>query len=92
MNDERLAALETEIQEIRSRNLRVEADKAWETSKCRLLSISLLTYLVAAASLYLLGNEKFYLNALVPVLGFILSAQSLPALKTAWIERFYQKP
>jgi hypothetical protein len=39
--------IESEIQKIKERNARVEADKAWETSKTRRLAIAVFTYIVA---------------------------------------------
>lgn len=47
--DERLEQIEKELTEIRQRNFRVEADRDWETSGFRLLSICALTYVCACA-------------------------------------------
>ena len=44
--------LEDRIRNIEDRNKRVEADKAWEGSWTRKISIMALTYLVVAAYLY----------------------------------------
>src|SRR5271170_1782849 len=85
MTDDRLDRIEQELEIIKQRNARVETDKAWETSQMRIASICAITYLFATFLLYLLGNEQFWLNALVPVLGFFLSAQSLPAIKKWWL-------
>lgn len=90
MNDERLEHVEQELELINKRNQRVEADKAWEVSRFRIGTICGITYLVAATLLFLIGTERFWLNALVPVLGFYLSAQSLPAIKKWWIDTRYQ--
>lgn len=72
---------------IEERNRRVEAEKAWEASYTRVLWIGLLTYAIASAALYVNGNEHPIRNALIPTLGFVLSVQSLPFLKRAWIQR-----
>lgn len=80
--------LEDEIAVIKERNLRVEADKAWETSNFRIFSITIITYIVAALVLCLIGAKNFLLNALVPTAGFFLSVQSLPAVKRWWIKKF----
>ena len=90
MSDDRLALLEKELSAIKARNLRVEADKAWEVSGLRISTICAITYIVAALLLYILGNERFWLNALVPVFGFYLSSQSLPFAKKYWIEHAYR--
>ena len=79
---------EKEIALIQERNKRVEADKAWETSYFRIGLITVITYIVAFIVLYCLGNDKFFLNALVPVIGYLLSAQSIPMVKRRWIKKY----
>lgn len=74
------------IERMLERNARVEADKAWETSTIRIGAISLITYVSVAGLLYIIGVERFFLSALVPVAGFILSTQSLPVLKKWWVK------
>lgn len=75
------------IERIQERNARVETDKAWETSFVRIAFVSLVTYACAALFLYVIGEPKYRIAALVPVLGFILSTQSLPFLKAWWIRK-----
>jgi hypothetical protein len=89
VTDDRLQRLEQELVLITQRNARVEADKAWELSGVRIGAICLLTYVVAAVFLYVIGTERFWLGAVVPTLGFFLSAQSLPAIKRWWIVSRY---
>lgn len=83
--------LEQEIAAIKERNLRVEADKAWETSGFRVGSIMAITYIIASLVLYLIGASNWWLGALVPTAGYFLSTQSLPAIKRWWIERFLKQ-
>ncbi len=90
MTDERVARIEQELELVRRRNAKVEADKAWEVSLMRIVTISGITYLIAAAVLYVIGTERFWLGALVPAIGFFLSTQSLPAIKRWWIASRYQ--
>jgi hypothetical protein len=90
MTDEKLERIERELEEIKQRNARVEANKAWEVSTARICVICAMTYLVAATFLYLIGTERFWLNALTPVFGFYLSARSLPIIKKWWINSHYQ--
>ncbi len=73
------------ISEIQERNRRVELDKAWETSWTRRIYIMLITYIVACAWMYIIHESLWYLKAIVPVLGFLLSTLSLPSLKNAWM-------
>lgn len=82
--------LHQDLAAIKERNARVEADKAWETSRFRVYSIAIITYAVAVALLGAIGNDHAFRNALVPVAGYLLSTQSLPFLKRWWIKKFYQ--
>ncbi len=75
------------LQQILERNKRVEADKAWETSKTRRGFIMCITYVTASCFLYMIGNDAFWMNALVPMGGYLLSTLSLPPLKRWWLER-----
>ncbi len=78
-----------EIEKIKSRNARVEADKAWETSCFRIFAVSLLTYLMIILLMWVIGVEKPYLSALVPTVGFMLSTLSLRFAKRFWLKNFY---
>lgn len=80
--------LEQEIQQIKERNRRVEADKAWETSWTRIISILIITYVVASIVMYVIGVEHVLYNALIPTLGFFLSVQSLPVIKRWWVNAY----
>lgn len=68
------------------RNKKVEINKAWEVSGVRMFSILILTYIFAAIALYLIGTENYLLGALIPVLGYFLSTQSLPFIKRWWVK------
>jgi len=87
MTDQVMQNLEREVQAIKDRNARVEAEKAWETSNFRVVSLAIITYGIAAIFLFVLGNEHPWRNALIPAIGFVLSVQSLPFLKSFWIRR-----
>jgi hypothetical protein len=80
-----LGDLAQELKKIHERNLRVEADKAWETSSARKAAISLGTYLLVLAFLLIIEASNPFLAALVPVFGFILSTLTLPAFKKIWL-------
>lgn len=80
--------LEKEIELIKERNKRVEADKAWETSGIRKICIAVLTYLVVVCYNY--GTTKIsniFLASLVPVIGFLLSTLSLRVIRNIWEKR-----
>lgn len=86
-----LQNLESEIQEIKSRNKRVEADKAWETSLSRKILIAILTYFVIVLFFFTANLPNPFVNAIVPTVGFALSTLSLPVFKKIWLRYFYKK-
>ncbi|MBI2411203.1 MAG: hypothetical protein HYV32_04905 [Candidatus Kerfeldbacteria bacterium] len=88
MNEPIIQQFEERIQKIEKRNKRVEADKAWETSWFRVFSICAITYVVAAFVMWIIGVQRVYLNALIPVVGYFLSTQSLPAIKKWWVRKY----
>ena len=85
---ERIDRLESAIEQIRSRNDRVELDKAWETSLYRRPWITILTYIVTAIVFLLIGAPYFYLSALIPTVGYVLSTLTLPIVKTHWSNKY----
>ena len=86
--EEKIKNLEKEIEIIKQRNAKVEADKAWEVSYFRVFLISAVIYIVAVKFLYFIGTENYFLNALVPTMGYFLSVQSLPFIKKWWVKYF----
>lgn len=79
-----------EIEKILERNKRVEADKAWEKSRFRLIILLLFTYVVAFFFMYIVGLEDAWLAAFVPTIGYGLSTLTLPPLKKWWIRKWYK--
>lgn len=80
---------QSDLIEIKERNARVEADKAWETSWMRRLFIALVTYVIAAFYMNYAGLGNALLGAFVPTGGYLLSTLSLPFIKKIWIEKVY---
>jgi hypothetical protein len=85
--DDRISQLEHALQKIEERNARVESDKAWEVSIVRRLLIAGMTYIIAVLLLWSAGAEQFFLSALIPAIGYILSTLSIPTVKKWWISR-----
>ncbi|MFZ5982647.1 MAG: hypothetical protein ACOYS2_03720 [Patescibacteria group bacterium] len=83
--------IKQEISEIKERNRKVEADKAWETSVFRMVSILILTYLIASWVMYIINVKEYWLNALIPTLGYFLSTLSLPIVKKWWVKNRWKK-
>lgn len=74
------------VEDILKRNARVEADKAWETSKTRRACIAAMTYGIAVLFMWRIGISEPWLNALVPTGGYLLSTLSLPIIKNWWLK------
>ncbi len=86
-----LKSLKDSIRKIIERNRRVEADKAWETSKTRKVIVAILTYIVIVVFFYFAGLPKPFVNSIVPALAFVLSTLTLPLFKDLWIKHVYKK-
>jgi len=81
----------SDVDAIKQRNVKVEADKAWETSWVRRICIAVFTYIIAATYMNYAGFNNPYLGAFVPSGGYLLSTMSLPFIKNFWIENIYKK-
>ena len=79
--------IEEKIKNIEERNLRVETDKAWEVSYTRRFAIALFTYIIATIWLYLINNQHPFLNAVVPMGGYLLSTVSLLIVRKIWLKK-----
>lgn len=86
--DARLKKCEEILHSIADRNSRVEAEKAWETSLGRKISIVILTYALMCLVFYILNVDAFALNAIVPTLGYFLSTLSLPVVRRFWLSKY----
>lgn len=76
---------------IKQRNVKVEAEKAWETCWTRRLCIAVLTYIVALAYMNYVGLSNPILGAFVPSGGYLLSTLSIPFAKDFWLNNVYKK-
>lgn len=85
------ADIKEEIEAIKERNARVEADKAWETSFARKAVITVFTYALSALILVSIGAPQPLLNALIPSIGFLLSTMTFGAFKGYWVKNVYGK-
>lgn len=82
--------LEEEIEKIKERNKKVEADKAWETSCTRKVTVALATYVVMICVMWVLKMDNPFISAVIPTLGFLLSTFSANLIKKLWFSRFYK--
>lgn len=79
--------IEKRLSAIESRNARVEQDKTWEIGWTRRLSIAVLTYAVVVAYLIAIDNNAPFINAAVPVVGFLFSTLLLRQVRNIWQNR-----
>lgn len=79
--------IKKEIKKIQERNVRVEKDKAWETSWARRISISIITYILITLFLIIVKVEKPFLSAIIPAIAYLLSTTSLGLIKNWWITK-----
>ena len=73
--------LEERVAKLEARNRRVEADKAWETSLLRRVSIMILIYLTIVFYLRFVIHINPWVNGLVPVIGYSVSTLTVSRLK-----------
>lgn len=86
-----LEELKKEVEKIKERNVRVEKDKAWETSYFRRALLILFTYLAIGVYLYAINVPLPWLNAIVPAVAFMLSTLTFPFFRKMWLKRIYRK-
>ncbi len=82
-----LEELQSEIDQLKTRNKKVEADKAWETSGTRKALVLGLTYLVMVLVFWSTGIGNIFVNAIVPSVGFFLSTLTIPMVKKRWLKK-----
>lgn len=79
--------LTKEIEKIKERNQRVEADKTWETSWTRRIFITVSTYILILIFLIIVRVERPFASAIIPAAAYLLSTFSLGVLKSWWLEK-----
>lgn len=85
--DQEIKILKDEIEKIKARNKRVEADKAWELSKTRTMFIAISTYILIFTFMILIGDNRPFLNALVASIGYLISTFTYGVLKQWWLKK-----
>ncbi len=79
--------LREEIEAIKMRNRRVEADKSWETSWTRNVFIAVVTFMLAYILMLLITESQPLGKALVGSVLYLLSTQTYGILKKWWLRR-----
>lgn len=85
--EQNLFNIQKELDAIKVRNVRVELDKAWETSIPRLLCITAITYITMNLILWTIGGPFPPIHAIVPTCGYMLSTLTLRSFKRWWISK-----
>ena len=85
-----LQQLGEEIEAIKTRNKRVETEKAWETSWTRRVMVVILTYVVISTLFIFLGTPNPLENAIIPSIAFVLSTLSGPMVKKLWLRYIHK--
>ncbi len=81
-------SVEDRLSAIEQRNEIVSRDKKWETSVTRRLFICIITYICACFIFkFILPSQNWYIGAIVPVCGYLLSTLSLPRIRRVWEKR-----
>lgn len=83
-----MSDIEKRIEAIEARNKKVEADKAWETSWARRLSIAVLTYFVVVVFLIAIKKPQPFINAFVPPIGYVLSTLVMSGIRDSWESKY----
>lgn len=80
-----IKVLRKEIEAIKARNKRVEADKGWETSWTRNIFIAVVTFVLAYILMLLITESQPFGKALVGSVLYLLSTQTYGILKKWWL-------
>ncbi|MBD3163888.1 hypothetical protein GF323_01700 [Candidatus Woesearchaeota archaeon] len=88
---DKIGKLELEIGKILERNKKVEADKAWETSRTRKILLFFLTYFVIVVFFIYMGLPNPFINSLVPAIAFLLSTMTIPIFRNFWLKHIYKR-
>lgn len=83
-----MEGLEKRISAIEERNIRVEADKKWETSLIRKAILLITTYILIGIYMEIISISKPWLNAIIPSLGFLISTLTLQWAKNIWSKKY----
>ncbi len=84
---QQLDNIQREIDAIKKRNKRVEANKSWETSWARRILVTVLTYIVIVIFMLMAKFEQPFTSALVPSAAYLISMSTLSIFKKGWIKR-----
>jgi len=86
----KIEELDERLEKIESRNKKVEANKAWETSLSRKAFLVAITYFMVGLTLTAIKDSQPWIHAIIPSLGFFLSTLTLTFVKKYWMKHVYK--
>lgn len=86
--EKNLNEIQRELDLIKTRNKKVEANKAWETSWSRKILIAIITYILLVIFMHINEIDKPFINGLIPTFAFLISVSTLPYFKKLWIKKY----
>jgi len=86
-----MTSIKEEIEKIKARNKKVEADKSWETSLTRKILIAFATYVVISLFLFVAKIPDPLTNSLVPTIAFFISTLTISFFKKIWMKYIYKR-
>lgn len=89
MEEITLESLKQEIEQLKERNKKVEAEKLWETSIFRKISIIVITYVFMVIVMYFLKLWNPFIWAIIPTIGYFLSTLSLWIIKKIYLKKMW---
>lgn len=85
--EEEVKKIREDVETIKLRNKRVEADKAWETSKTRNTFIALTSFVIIYIVMRQVNADHPFTNAVVSAAIYLLSTASYGIIKQWWLKR-----
>jgi len=79
-----LSVIEKELEAIKQRNKKVEANKAWEISWIRRISIAAITYVTIVIFFTVADLPRPFISACIPMLGYLLSTLTVRVVRKVW--------
>lgn len=77
----KLNQVDTRIDAIDARNKNVEVNKAWQASRVRIISITILTYVIVSLTMEFLHFDQPFTAAVIPTIGYFLSTLLLGVIR-----------
>lgn len=88
--DDRISLLEEKVNKLALQEKYIEMQKSWSESLTRIAMNTISTYVLVVLLMIFFNIENYFMNALIPALGYALSIQSIPFVKKIWIRKYLE--